>query len=137
MEDKEYWLLFFCVVLLLDKRLMLAEEFWVKLDITRLVDTMDVTEASSDAEVGRNLGEGSPNVVDVFRLGVERVVVDIFVVDTVLFATSDANFLSNRINPGLVGRGYGRTYHLEPLLHWCSTLQVFGCGLNVPIDSLF
>lgn len=116
---------------------MLAEEFGVKLDVSRLVDTMDVTEAGSDAEVGRDLGEGGPNVVDVFRLCVERVVIDVLVVDAVLFTTSDANFLSNRINPGIVGRGYGRTYHLEPLLHWCSTLQVFGCGLNIPIDSLF
>ena len=107
MEDQEYWLVFFCAVLLLDVCLMFAKEFWMEFDVTRLVDTMDVAKASSDAEVGGDLGEGGPDVVDVFRLGVERVVVDIFVVNTVLFATGNANFLRSRISKESVGIGPG------------------------------
>jgi hypothetical protein len=103
-EDEEYWLVFLCAVLLLDKCLMLSEEFRVKLDVAGLVDTVDVTEASSDAEIRGDLGQGGPDVVNVFWLGIERVVVDVFIVNTVFFATSDANFLSNGINPGFVGR---------------------------------
>ena len=102
-EHEEDRLVFFYVVLLLDVCLMLAEEFRVKLDITRLVDAMDVAKASSDAEVRRDLGEGGPDVVDVFGLRIERVVVDVLVVDTILFATSNANFLSHRVNSEIEG----------------------------------
>ena len=79
---------------------MLAEKFGMELDVTRLVDTVDVTKARSNAEVGRDLGEGGPDVVDIFWLGIERVVVHVLVIDTVFFAASDTNFLSNQMNPG-------------------------------------
>jgi len=26
------------------------------------------------------------------------------------------------------------TYHFQPLLHWCSTLQIFGSGLDVEFN---
>jgi hypothetical protein len=99
-ENEEYRLVFFCAILLLDICLMLAEKFGMELDVTRLVDTMDVTKASSNAEVGRDLGEGGPDVVDIFWLGIERVVVHVLVIDTVFFAASDTDFLSNQMNPG-------------------------------------
>lgn len=28
------------------------------------------------------------------------------------------------------------TYHLEPLLHWCSSLQIFGSSLDVVVNLL-
>jgi hypothetical protein len=102
-EHEEDRLVFLYVVRLLDICLVLAEEFRVKLDITRLVDAMDVAKASSDAEVRRDLGEGGPDIVDVFGLRIERVVVDVLVVDTILFATSNANFLSHRVNSEIEG----------------------------------
>jgi hypothetical protein len=100
-ENEEDGFVFFCVVLLLDICLMLGEQFRVELDVTGLVDTVDVAKTSSDAEVGGDLGEGGPDVVDIFWLCVERVVVDVLVIDTVLLAPSDTNFLSNQIGPGM------------------------------------
>ena len=87
-------------------------------DVAWLVDTMDVAETSSNREVWRDGAERLVDLVDVLWLGVQRVVVYILVVDTVLLATSDANL------------------HLKELLHWRSTLQVLGSGLDVVIDCL-
>jgi hypothetical protein len=98
-EHKEYRFVFFCVVLLLDIRLVLGEKLGVELDIAGLVDAVNITKTGGDAEVGRDLREGGPDVVDIFWLGIERIVVDILVIDTVFFATSDTNFLSHQINP--------------------------------------
>ena len=66
----------------------------MKFDVARLVDTVDVAEAGGDGEVGARLGERGPDVVDVFGLGVERVVVDVLVVDAVFLAAGNADFLS-------------------------------------------
>jgi hypothetical protein len=71
---------------------------------------------------------------DVLRLGVKGVVVDILVVDTVLLATSDTNFLSKiRI---INFKGKMKTYHLKPLLHWGGTLEILGSSLNVVVNLL-
>ena len=51
MEDEENWLLLLGAGLLLDVLLVLAEKLWVELDVTWLVDTVDVTETSGDGEV--------------------------------------------------------------------------------------
>ena len=98
MEHEEYRFVLFCVVLLLDIRLVLGKKFGVELDIAGLVDAVNITKTSGDAEVGRDLREGGPDVVDIFGLGIERIVVDILVIDTVFFAASDTNFLSHQIN---------------------------------------
>jgi hypothetical protein len=100
----------------LDMGLVLAEELGVKLDVTGLVDTVNVAEAGGDGEVGRDRGEGVVDIEDVLRLGVERVVINILVVDTILLATSDADL------------------HLEPLLHRGSALEILSGGLNVPLN---
>ena len=73
--------------------LMLAKKFGLQLDVTRLVYTMDVTETSGDGEVWGNWGEGIVDVEDVLGLCVKGVVVNILVVNTVLLASSDADFL--------------------------------------------
>lgn len=79
---------------------------------------MDIAETSSNGEVGGDGLELLDNGQNVLGLGVERVVVNILVVDTVLLTTGNTNL------------------HLEPLLHGGSALQVGGGGFNVVVDGL-
>ena len=67
--------------------------------VAGLVDAVDVAKGGGDGEVGRDLGQGRVDVVDVLGLGVERVVVDVLVVDPVLFAAGDADLLWRHITP--------------------------------------
>jgi len=92
-ENEEDGLVLRLTGLFLDIRLVLAEELGVQLDVTGFVHAVDVAEAGGNGEVGADFDEGVVDIPDIFWLGVEGVVVDIFVVDTVLFATSDADFL--------------------------------------------
>lgn len=80
---------------LLDVFLVFGEEFWVQAHVTGLVDTVHVAEAGGNGEVWADRGEGVVDGEDVFGLGVEGVVVDVFVVDAVFFTTSDADFLNS------------------------------------------
>lgn len=66
----------------------------MQLDVTGLVDAVDVAEAGGDGEVGGDGGEGLVDVQDILGLGVEGVVVDVLVVDAVFFAAGNADFLS-------------------------------------------
>jgi hypothetical protein len=52
-----------------------------------------VTEASGNGEVGGDGAEGLLNGEDVLGLGVEGVVVDVLVVDTVLLTPGDTDLL--------------------------------------------
>jgi hypothetical protein len=52
-----------------------------------------VTESGSNREVGADRGQCVVDGQDVLGLGVERVVVDVFVVDTVFLTTGDTDFL--------------------------------------------
>jgi hypothetical protein len=52
-----------------------------------------VAEASGDGEVRADRGEGVVDGEDVLGLGVEGVVVDVFVVDAVFLAAGDTDFL--------------------------------------------
>jgi hypothetical protein len=117
-EDEEDGLVILGASLLLDVLLVLGEEAGLELDVTGLVNTVDVTEASGDGEVGRDLGEGLVDLVDVLGLGVEGVVVNVLVVDTVLLTTGDTDL------------------HLEPLLHGGSTLEVLLGGLDVVVNLI-
>jgi len=72
---------------------VLAQELWVQLDVSWLVDTVNVTKTSSNGEVWGNWGQSLVNGKDILGLSVERVVVDILVVDTIFLTTSDTNFL--------------------------------------------
>jgi len=65
----------------------------VELDVAWLVDTVNVAEAGCDRKVWGDLLECFVDPMNVFWLSVERVVVDIFVVDAILFTTRDTNFL--------------------------------------------
>ena len=65
----------------------------MELYVTGLVNTVNITESSGDGEVWGDRGKSLVNGKDVLWLGVERVVVNILVVNTVLLASSDADFL--------------------------------------------
>jgi hypothetical protein len=69
-EYEEDGLVILALDLLLDELLVLLEQFRAELDVTRLVNTVDVTEASGDREVLGDLAQGLVDVKDVFRLGV-------------------------------------------------------------------
>jgi hypothetical protein len=92
-EDEEDGLLGLGLELLADVDLVLAQELGVQLYVARLVDTVDVAEAGGDGEVRGDGGEGLVDVPDVLGLGVEGVVVNVLVVDTVLLTASDTDFL--------------------------------------------
>jgi hypothetical protein len=67
----------------------------VELHIAGFVHAVNVAESGRDGEVWRNWGKSFVDSEDVLGLGVEGVVVDILVVDTVLLTTSDADFLDS------------------------------------------
>lgn len=62
--------------LLVGVRLVLGEELGLELDVSGLVDTVDVSETGGDREGGRDGEEGVVDVENVLGLGVERGVVD-------------------------------------------------------------
>ena len=135
-EDKEDGLVLLGANLLLDVGLVTREQFGVQTDVTGLVDTVDVTETSGNGEVRADGGEGLVDGQDVIGLGVERVVVDVLVVDTVFLTTGDTDFLFMiSVLFFFFSRGK-KTYHLKPLLHGSSTLEVLGGSLNVVVDGL-
>lgn len=92
-EDEEDGLVLVGLDLVLDVFLVLLEQLRVELDIAGLVDTVDITETSGNGEVGADGGELLVDGEDVLGLSVERVVVNGLVVDTILLATSDTDFL--------------------------------------------
>jgi hypothetical protein len=117
-EDEEDRLVLLGTDSLLDVLLVLLQKTGLELDVAGLVDTVNVAETSGNGEVGGDLGELLVDVQDVLGLGVERVVVNILVVNTVLLTTGDTDL------------------HLEPLLHGSSALEVLLGGLNVPLNLL-
>lgn len=93
MEDEEDGLILLGLEVLLNVGLVLLEELGVQADVAGLVDTVHVTEASGNGEVGGDGGQGVVNGQDILGLGVQGVVVDVLVVDTVLLATGDTDLL--------------------------------------------
>jgi hypothetical protein len=92
-EDEEDGLARLGLGLLGDVLLVLGEELGVELDVAGLVDTVDVTEAGGNGEVGADGAEGVVDGQDVLGLGVEGVVVNILVVDTIFLTTGDTDLL--------------------------------------------
>lgn len=93
MEDQEDWLVFLCTNGLLDMGLVLAEKLWAELDVTWLVNTMNVTETSGNREVWGDWGKSLVNSKDILWLSVKGVVVNILVVDPVLLTTGNTDLL--------------------------------------------
>lgn len=77
---------------------MLAKELRVKLNISWLVDTVDITETGSNGEVWRDWGKSLVDCKDILGLGVERVVVNVLIVNTILLTTSDSDFLKYQVS---------------------------------------
>ena len=71
---------------------MVTEEFGPEGDISRLVNTVNVSETSGNGEVGGDGVQSSVDIVDVWGLGVEGSVVGVGVVDTVLLTSGDTDF---------------------------------------------
>jgi hypothetical protein len=94
-KHQENWLVFFCSNSILNILLVLAEEFRVKFDITRFVNTVDITETSSDREVWGDGGESLVDRENIFGLGVERVIVDVLIIDAILLTAGDTNLLQS------------------------------------------
>ena len=70
----------------------------MELDIPWLVYTVHVAETSGDREIGANWLQSLVDLVDDFRLSVERVVVDVFVVYTIFFTTGDPDLLFDTVS---------------------------------------
>lgn len=92
-EDQEDWLVLLGALLLLHVSLVLAKEFRVKLDVARLINTVNIAEASSDAEIWGDFDQCGVDVVNIFGLGVKGIIVNIFIVNTIFLTASDSNFL--------------------------------------------
>ena len=97
---------------------MLGKEIRLKLDIARLVNTMDVTKPCSNAEVRRNRAQRLVHLPNVLRLCIERVVINVFVVNTILLAASNSDL------------------HFKLLLPWCGAGQVLSRRLDVVLNTL-
>jgi hypothetical protein len=92
-EDQENWLILLCTNGILDVILVLTEKFGVEFDIAGFVDTVDVAETSSDGEVWGDWRESLVDGKNILRLCVQGVVVNIFVVYTVLLTTGNTDLL--------------------------------------------
>jgi hypothetical protein len=99
--------------------LVISKFFGGKLDISWLVDTVDISESGSDGEHVTDLGESLVDRKDLFGAGVELFGVDIFVVDTILFSSSDTDF------------------HFQPDLHGSHALEIFDTDGNVLLIGFF
>ena len=93
MEDKEDRLVALGGFLFLNIFLMLVEQFRVEADIAWLVNTVDVAKAGGNGEIRGDGLEGLVDVVNILRLGVEGIVVNILVVDAIFLTSGDADFL--------------------------------------------
>jgi hypothetical protein len=72
--------------------LVVTEEFGPEGNVSRLVDTVDISETSGNGEVGGDGVQSSVDIVDVWGLSVEGCVVGVGVVDTVLLTSGDTDF---------------------------------------------
>jgi len=105
--------------LLLSIYLMLIEEIGMEVHVSRLINTMNVSESSSDAEIGPDCAESLVNVKNVFRLSVQAGVVNSGVVDAVFLTTGDTNL------------------HLEPETNGYHALEIFHASGDVFFFRLF
>ena len=93
MEDKVHRLVGSGALLLLDELLGVGQNLRGKLDVTRRVDAVDVTEGGSDGvEVRSDRLERLVDLVNLFRLGVQVLRGDVRVIHAILFAAGDADF---------------------------------------------
>lgn len=94
----------------------------MELNIPRLIYSVNVSEPSCNREVWRNRYKCIINFVDILRLSVESSIVDTSIVNTILFTTSDTNFLL-----WVVSRSQ---QHVENLGHTISIHCFIGAALS-------
>ena len=68
----------------------------MKLDIPWFVDSMNIAKTSGDGEKWRDGAQRLVDVVDIFWLGVQRVVVYAFIVHSVFFPAGNPDFLYDK-----------------------------------------
>jgi hypothetical protein len=61
---------------------MFAEKFGVETDIAGFVDAVNVSECSGDGKVGTDFCEIAIYIPDIFRLSVQRCIVDTSIINT-------------------------------------------------------
>lgn len=99
--------------------LVLDEKFRPQANITRLVDTVNISEGGSNTEVGTDRVKSFVDVKDVGRLSVQTLLVDTSVVNTVFFTTSDADL------------------HFEPDTKRSHAFEIFHTTLNILFFRFF
>lgn len=97
---------------------MLSEQFGPQTNVSGLVDTVNITERSGNAEVGTNSAEGLVDVIDVGRLGIQTLLVNTGVINAILLTASDTDL------------------HLEPETERGHTLEVLLANLNILLFGL-
>ncbi|EDZ70946.1 hypothetical protein AWRI1631_111650 [Saccharomyces cerevisiae AWRI1631] len=90
-EDQEQWLFFLATNLFSGVLLVFSQDFWSQSDVTS-VQTVTVTESSSNGEVWRDWVQSLVDVVNLFWLGVQVFLVSVFVVNTIFFTTGNTDF---------------------------------------------
>ena len=93
--------------------LVFGKELGVQPNISGLVNAVHVTERSCYAKVGADWRQCRVYVVYVLRLGVQAVVIDAGIVDTIFLATGNTDF------------------HFEPDTYWRHALEIFDACRNV------
>lgn len=71
MEHQEHGLVVFQILLVFHILLVLAEQFWVEADVSRLVYTVYIAEPSGNGEVRADGRQSLVDAVDVFWLCVQ------------------------------------------------------------------
>jgi hypothetical protein len=113
------WLGSFLLDLSRDVILVLSEKIRQKLHVPRFVNAMDITESSSNTEIGSNRAQSLVNIMDVFGLSVQARIVYTSIVDTIFLSSRDTDL------------------HLEPNTDGCHALEVFFAYSNVFLLGLF
>jgi hypothetical protein len=113
--------------------LVLGEQLRVELDVAWRIHAMHISETGGDWEIRTNLWQGRIDLIDILRLGIERVIVDILVIDTILLSPSDPDLhfkpLLHRwgpfkilitVNPKITRRGVRQTFDVV-LIFQCTS----------------
>lgn len=99
--------------------LVLGKKLGVQSDISGFVNAVHITERSRYAKVGTDCRQRSVYVVNVLRLGVQAVVVDAGIVDTVFLTARDTDF------------------HFKPETYCRHTFEIFDARRDVLLLRLF
>mmetsp|Transcript_12777 Transcript_12777/g.39245 ORF Transcript_12777/g.39245 Transcript_12777/m.39245 type:complete len:251 (+) Transcript_12777:1602-2354(+) len=118
-HDEEDRLLFLGARLLSDICLVLAQDAWVELHVSWLVDAVHVAKGGCHGEAARiDVTQSFVHGVDLLGLGVEPGSIDVLIVHSILLSAGDADL------------------HLEETLHLGHLLEVLDARSNVLLVDL-